>query len=154
AARSASTRISTALPNTDFTSGTDRLMASSEMGSTPPCAVRGSRLPEKSIEFWISVLRPAEGPGEPGTGKGPVAVGGPVGDAEEIGRGFEGHPGEVVELDQFRGGGVSDSQPVQGFVHRQNVLNRGGRRSEVVRQFDSSRLAAAFQPGLPPGAFD
>src|SRR5262249_44092690 len=123
-------------------------------GSTPQCAVRGLRLPEKSIEFWISVFRPAEGPGEPGTGKGPVAVGGAVRDAEEVGRGFEGHPGEVVELDQFRGGGVPGGQPVEGFVHGQNVLDRGGRGGEVVRQFDPSRLAAAFQAGLPPGALD
>src|SRR5262249_2122084 len=41
-----------------------------------------------------------------------------------------------------------------GFVHGQNVLDRGGRGGEVVRQFDPPRLAAAFQSGLPPGALD
>jgi hypothetical protein len=91
---------------------------------------------------------------EPGPRIDPVAVGGPGGDAEDLGRRFAGEPSEVAQLEQRGLDRIALSELCRRGIEREQVLVRLRRRDEVGTEF-LTPMSAAVDPAAPPaGAFD
>src|SRR5262249_23269706 len=89
---------------------------------------------------------------KPGSGEGPVAVGGPGGDAQDAGGLFQLQPREEAELDQLGTKGVLPRQFLQGLIDGREVV-RGLFDGEVdLVQAEPAPIAAPLQAALVAGA--
>src|SRR5262245_43315159 len=70
---------------------------------------------------------------EPGTGIGPEAVGRAGRDAQDLGGLGDRESGEIAELDQLGGGGIDRSEPVEGCVDGEQLVD-GPIRARAARR--------------------
>jgi hypothetical protein len=90
---------------------------------------------------------------QPGTGEGPMPVGGGSGQSESVGRPFHRQPGEQPQLDDLNGRRIFSRHSDQSFVDLDQIV---GRFQDAVGfvQFDSPSSATMFGEGFPAGTLN
>src|SRR5262245_44433826 len=87
---------------------------------------------------------------QPGPGVGPVAIHGARGDAQHVGDLGDGEAGEVLQLHDLGGGAVLPSEPLQGIVEGDEIMDR---RSNAINHrlvLYSLLVSAALEAMLAP----
>ena len=72
----------------------------------------------------------AEFPHQPGAGHGPIALDGPLGDAEDFGNFLDAHAGEESHLHDLRLPGIELSELGEGFIESEDFLGPFGREGD------------------------
>src|SRR5262249_29685712 len=115
---------------------------------------RGAAWPRPTMGSLALAIRPIHLLVEPGLGVGPVPVRRAQGDAQRR-RGLLGRkPGEVAELDDFRGDRLLVVQSLQGFVEGHKVVAGLFRFDLQIFQVNASPPAAVADAVLPPSLVD
>src|SRR5262245_16712462 len=91
---------------------------------------------------------------QPGPGVGPVALHGPRRTALDLGRFFDGHPGEDPELHEFGGLRVGGSEPGEGLVQVEEAIMEGDLDPVPVRQLTAAARPALTLAALAADPFD
>jgi len=110
---------------------------------------------QKSLELSLDPVGTAEGIEEPSPGERPVAVDGPEGEAEGVGRLPTSHLGKVPEFDHGRHLRLLGLQPAKGLIQGEDIIGpavvaEGGDVVEV----DPRAAPAVAGSALSAGVFD
>src|SRR5262249_10962506 len=89
---------------------------------------------------------------KPGPGEGPVAVGGPGGEAQDGGGLLQPPSREEAELDQLGTEGVLPGQLLQGLVHGREVVRGLGDGEVDLVEAEPAPIAAALEAAPGAGA--